>query len=173
MSPTPCTPCCTTPQTVNIPGIPGAMGPTGPAGPAGTLVAPISRYDVTLAPVALTKSFKELLNVPAILVNAGTYLIWARIKCDLNGATLAGNEVITARMRRIYPSVIDLSNEECKIFLPIVTTETYSLPTIVFPVVAYTAVAGTQLQLVIVLSDTPSVGSVDANEAEIVALRIY
>jgi hypothetical protein len=182
MNPIPCVPCCTTPQTVNIPGSPGATGPqgeTGADGPAGadgadgtTLEAPTTTYGVDTPPKALSNSFANMLATALVLADAGTWMLWARLKTDLNGATFAAEQTLTAKLVRTNHSAADIANAISEITIPIVTTKTWSLPVMPLPVVSYVATAADELQIMAKLSANPSAGSVDANEAEIVALKI-
>jgi hypothetical protein len=186
MNPIPCAPCCTTPQTVNIPGSPGATGPAGPAGadgavgpagPAGTLADPIASYGVG-APQAITAAFAMILSVQIVLPTAGTYLIWARMKADLAAKTFAASRTVTAKLRRINNTADDLvtpqaTNVEAVIYTDVTVTLTYSLPPFVLPVFAYTtATVGDQIQLMAMIDDASGAGALNANEAEIVALKI-
>ena len=192
MSPTPCTPCCTTPQTVNIPGIPGATGPVGPAGATGpqgppgpgggTLAAPVAIYGVG-APQALDVAFAMMLSSQITLPTAGTYLIFARLRVDVNDATYAANQIITAKLARVNNTPADLTTAQptpvtAYLGLDIMTTRTCTLPIIILPFFAYTtATDGDEIQLQANITALPDNagggGAVNANESDLVALKLF
>ena len=192
MSPTPCTPCCTTPQTVNIPGIPGATGPVGPAGATGpqgppgpgggTLAAPVAIYGVG-APQELDVAFAMMLSSQITLATAGTYLIFARLRVDVNDASYAANQIITAKLARVNNTPADLTTPQptpvtAYLGLDTMTTRTYTLPIIVLPFFAYTtATVGDEIQLQANITAQPDNhaggGAVFANESDLVALKLF
>lgn len=110
---------------------------------------------------------------PIITVNAaGTYLIRAKVKVNLVGATFAANQTLTVKLRRTNNTATDLTNSTTTWTLPIVTTQTNTLAVIDLPEVAYTtALTNDTIQLFADVSVLPSAGTVTIAEASIVAIR--
>lgn len=181
MTPTPCVPCCTTPQSVNIPGIQGpagadgAPGADGPQGPPGTIPDPKVGYGSGSA-YALTIT-AALLNLgttqPSVtLTDAGTYLLFSRVRLDYTGATFAAARTVTLKLRCVNNTIADVPNAITDFVTDVTTTETRTMATIPLPVVAYVATAGDVIQAWGSVSVAPTAGSLDAVEAEIVAVKI-
>jgi hypothetical protein len=110
---------------------------------------------------------------PSITIaTAGKYLIFTKANYKLTGATFAGTQTITTKLRRTNNTAADLTNASDVITLPIVTTTTNHAGSSAFPVIVYTATAGDIIQVWGVLSATPSAGSVDCTNVSIVAVKI-
>lgn len=176
----PCVPsCCAEATVVEVPGVAGAVGPTGPEGPAGAAGEPAeidevevfgsgSVYSLTTTPALVNLGT----TTPAVqLGDAGTYLIFARARFDLNGATFAAVRTLTALIRNITAGA-DVTNSSAAQKVPIVTTLTFTLP-LYFKVFTYeSSVDNELLQLWASISVLPSAGTVDCAEADIVAIKI-
>lgn len=107
------------------------------------------------------------------LATAGTYLLFARVRYDYNGATFAAVRTVTTKIRRTNNTAADLTNATGAWKTDIITTLTYTAALQNLPVVAYTtATAGDVIELWGVVSVVPTAGSLDAVEAEIVAIKI-
>lgn len=125
---------------------------------------------------ALTTS-AALLNFgttdPSITIGtAGVYLLFATTHLKYNGATFAANRTVTLKIRKTSGTAADVSNSSRTFVTDVITTQTYSAGVIPLPVVVYTAAKGDILQVWGSIDTGPSAGSIDAIEAEIVAIRI-
>lgn len=103
---------------------------------------------------------------------AGTYLIFATVGVLYSGATYAGAQTVTFKLRRTNNTAADLTGASRAVELPVLTTYTggdiVSLPPII-----YTATSGDVIGFFWILSATPAAGSVQTTSAEIVAIRLY
>lgn len=106
------------------------------------------------------------------LATAGTYLLLANVGVKYNAATYAGAQTVTVKLRRTNNTAADLANASRAIELPVLTTYTGG-DAITLPPLVYTATAGDIVQIFGLLSATPAAGSVTAENAEIIAVRIY
>lgn len=103
----------------------------------------------------------------------GQYVIRAKVKVALNGATFAANRTLTVKLRRTNNTPADLANSSTTWIVPIVTTITNTLAVIELPEVFYTtAVATDTIQLFADISVLPTAGSISIDEASIVAVRL-
>lgn len=107
------------------------------------------------------------------ITEAGTYLLFARVRYDYNAATFAAVRTVTSKLRRTNNTAADVSNSSASWKTDIITTLTYTAVIHTLPVVSYTT-ANTDdvIQLWGDVSTVPSAGSLDAVEASIVALKI-
>lgn len=170
-----CRPCCADPVIVQTPGAPGAIGPQGPAGePGPSSLDDFSVYGSgTVYSLTVTAALLNLgTNPPTLqLGDAGTYLIMARARFDLNGATFGSVRTLTAKLYN-STTAADIANSSSTQKIPIVTTLTYTLPQYEKTVIYEAASDGETIQLWGSLSNLPSAGSVDCAEADIVAVKI-
>ena len=109
---------------------------------------------------------------PSITISvAGTYLISANAGLKFNAATYAAANTATVKLRRTNNTPADLSNGSRALTLPVLTTYTGG-DVVTLPPIVYTAAAGDVISLFGILSAAPSVGSITAESAEIVIMRI-
>lgn len=107
------------------------------------------------------------------LTTAGTYLLFARVRYDYNAATFASVRTVTTKIRRTNNSAADVTNATGSWKTQIITTLTFTAALQNLPVVQYTTTtSGDILQLWGSVNVVPSAGSLDAVEAEIVAVKI-
>ncbi len=127
-------------------------------------------YSFTNTQAALTFGTTQ----PAITVNvAGTYLLLAVVRADLNGATFAASRNLTLKLRRTNNTAADVTSSSTTFATPIVTLISDTMAIISLPPVVYTT-ANTDDALTIfgALNTVPSAGSLDAVEASLVAIRL-
>ena len=112
---------------------------------------------------------------PAITLNkAGTYAIYWGGAAKANAATFAASQTATFKLRRTNNTAADINAATGFFTLPIMTTLTTHAGTIPAPCVIYTTTNTTDIiQLWGVLSATPSSGSIDVNQAWIMAVKLY
>lgn len=113
---------------------------------------------------------------PSITITiAGTYKITSGFYFDYSGATFAGNETLTAKLRRTNNTAADITNSQTPdITLDIVTTFTGGGAYIQLPPIYYTTVNTDDiLQLWGGLSTIPSAGNIRITDAWINIERIY
>ena len=142
-----------------------------------TARAPITVYAAGTA-YTLTNSSAALdfgTTDPVLTVNvAGTYLLLARVRVDLNAATFAANQTLTLKLRRTNNTAADLTSGSTSYVIPIVTTITQTLDIVELPPVIYTtANADDAVTIFGDLTVAPGAGTVTAVQAEIVAIRLY
>lgn len=127
-------------------------------------------YSLTATPAQLNFGTTD----PGITITrAGTYLIFARARVDLAGATFAAVKTATMKLRRVNNTAGDLTNASAALLLNIVTTLTGNVGHCVIPPVIYTTTnIDDQIQLFGSVSELPAVGTVDVTEAEIIAIPI-
>lgn len=126
-------------------------------------------YSLTATPAALDFGTTD----PSITIStAGTYMIIAHAGLKYNGATFAANQTATLKLRRTNNTAADLTSASRPVTLDIVTTFTGTAEIVQLPPVFYTATAGDVVTIFGSLSATPSVGSVDTDSAEIIAVRV-
>lgn len=111
---------------------------------------------------------------PAITITQpGKYLIFARARIDYNGATFAAPQTITIKIRRTNNTAADLSDATASLKTRIITTQSDTAGIIVLPVTVYETDANDdELEVWGSIGTGPSAGSVDAVQAEIVAIRV-
>lgn len=111
---------------------------------------------------------------PAVtLTQAGTYLLLSRANTKYSGATFAGNQTVSIKLRKTSGTPADLTGIFTTNTLRIITLLTDSAGTLVNPPAVYTAAANDVIRLWGNVSTLPSAGSVLVTEAEIVAVRLY
>ena len=107
------------------------------------------------------------------LAVAGTYLIFSRAKIDYNAATFAAQRTVTLVLRQTNNPAGYLSDSTASFKTPIITTQTYTAAIVALPPVVYTTPYTTDvIELWGSIDVVPDAGSIDAVQAEIVALRI-
>ncbi len=127
-------------------------------------------YSFTNTQAALTFGTTQ----PAITVSiAGTYLLLAVVRTDLNGATFAATRNLTLKLRRTNNTAADVTSSSTTFATPVVTLISDTMATISLPPVIYTT-ANTDDAVTIfgALNTVPSAGSLDAVEASLVAIRL-
>lgn len=126
-------------------------------------------YSLTTTPALLDFGTTD----PSITIGqTGTYLIYANVGIKYNGATYIAAQTATVKLRRTNNTAADLSNGSRAVELPVLTTFTGG-DVFTLPPILYTATAGDIVQIFGSVSAAPSAGSVDADSAEIVVMRIY
>lgn len=109
---------------------------------------------------------------PAIVVNvAGTYLITAVAKLHYTGATFAGRETATLKLRRTNNTAADVGSADV-VDLDILTTETGHAGMAVIQAVYTTTATDDAIELFGAVSTAPSAGSLDVEQAKIYAVRL-
>lgn len=107
------------------------------------------------------------------LTGTGTYILFARVRYDYTGATFAASRTVTTKIRRTNNSATDVTNGSVGWTTQIITTLTFTAAIVTIGPVAYTTSgAGDILQLWGDVSVVPSAGSLDAVEANLMAVKI-
>lgn len=135
------------------------------------VVAYFSGTAYTLTAVATALTFgtaQPVITIP----QSGTYMIFANTGIKYSGSTYAGAQTITLKLRRASPSPADLSFGSRTVELPVLTTFTGG-DVMALPPVVYSGSAGDTVTIFGSVSATPSAGSVQADSAEVVAIRLY
>lgn len=151
------------PANVSPGGIQGALGSL-------TVYAAGTAYQLTNTAALLDFGTTD----PSLTITvAGTYLILARVRYDYNAATFAAVRTITTKLRRTNNTPADLTNGSSGWITEIITTLSYTAMIQELPPVVYvTANTDDVIQIWGSIDTVPSAGSLDAVEAEIVAIRI-
>ncbi len=128
-------------------------------------------YSLTATPALLDFGTTD----PSITLNqAGTYLLKAKVNLKYNGATFAANRTVTLKLRRTNNTAADISNSSTALTTGIITTLTETFAVIELPDVVYTTL--NKDDIIEVWGDidvVPTLGSLDAVEASIIATRLY
>lgn len=112
---------------------------------------------------------------PSITINkAGTYLLIARVRTDNVGVTTGSNHTHEFKLRRTNNTATDISNSSCAYVEQNEASLTDTAADITLPQIIYTT-ANTNdiLELWGDVTVNPSVGSHQAVEASIIAMRLY
>lgn len=110
---------------------------------------------------------------PSLTIGAdGTYLLLARVRYDYNAATFAAVRTVTTKLRRTNNTPADLTDGSSSWKTDIITTLTYTAVIQQLPPIIYSGTSGDIVQIWGSVNTVPSAGSLDAVEAEIVAVRI-
>lgn len=127
-------------------------------------------YTLTATPALLDFGTTD----PSItLPTPGTWLIYGRAKIDYTGATFAAVRTVPIKLRRINNTAADLTNGSVTQSTNIVTTLTCTMGEFVIPPIIYiTTNSDDNIQLFGSVSVLPTAGTIDVNEASIVAIRI-
>jgi hypothetical protein len=142
----------------------GQIGATTSAHGSGTA------YTITTTPAAVAFGTTS----PSIVLSKiGTYLLFSRVVVEYVGATFAGHQTVTVKLRRTNNTASDLTNGTTFLALDIVTTKTADAMVIELPTVPYGTLNTTDAITLFASVDVgPSAGSIVIREAEILALRI-
>lgn len=129
-----------------------------------------SAYSLTATPALLNFGTTD----PELTITSpGTWLIFARVRYDYTAATFAAVRTVTSKLRRTNNTAADLTNGSSSWKTDIITTLTYTAAIHVLPPVVYTtANSDDVISIFGDVSVVPSAGTLDAIEAEIVALKI-
>lgn len=107
------------------------------------------------------------------ITSPGTYLILGRVRVDYNGATFAASRTLTLKFRRTNNTAADLTNGSTAFLTDIVTTKVATMTDDELPHVIYTTQNSNDIIQIFGDVDTvPSAGSLDASEAEIIAIKL-
>jgi hypothetical protein len=108
------------------------------------------------------------------ITSAGTWLLIARVRVDYTGATFAAVRAGTLKLRRTNNTAADLANSVSGFNTDIITTLTYTLGSFNLPPIIYvTTNANDVIELWGSIAVVPTAGSLDASEAEIVAIKLF
>lgn len=126
---------------------------------------------------SLTNTYAKLdfgTTDPAITITTpGTYMLMARARIDYTGATFVANRIVSLKIRRTNNTAADVANSTASFAVDIVTTFTGTAMVLSLPPVIYTTTnSNDALEVEGKVDTVPSAGSIDAVEAEIVAIRI-
>jgi hypothetical protein len=127
-------------------------------------------YSLTNTQAALTFGTTS----PALTLNAaGVYMIFARVRLDYNAATLAANRTVTLKLRRTNNTPADLTGGSVAALTQILTTTTFTMGDYSWMCGFYTT-ANTNDAIAIFggMDTAPTAGSLDAVEAQIMAIRL-
>lgn len=102
----------------------------------------------------------------------GTYLIIARARYELVGATFAASRLLTLKLNRTNNTPADLTNGTVLYNTPIVTTLTSTLTELTIMAIYTTTNIDDVIVLSTLVGTVPSAGSLTVNEASIVAHRL-
>jgi len=165
-------------------GNPGASAITADNIPAGTTNWMMNASLATNFTVYATGTSYNLTATPALLgfgtitpsvtiAIAGTYAVKGTANFTYSGATYAGSQTATIKLRRTNNTPADLPNGSRTATLRIITSITDGAGVNTTPEVIYTASAGDVIQLFGSVSATPSLGNVVCDSAEIICKRLY
>lgn len=108
------------------------------------------------------------------ITSPGVWLLLACVRVDYNAATFAAVRTGTLKLRRTNNTAADLANGSRSFLTDIITTLTYTLGVIALPPVIYTTTnSDDNIQIFGDVSVIPSAGSLDAVQAEIVAIKLF
>jgi hypothetical protein len=108
-----------------------------------------------------------------VIPSAGTWLIFASVRFDYTGATFAASRTVSTKLRRSNNTATDLTNGTSGWLTEIITTLTYTaIDDVIGPVTYTTANANDSISIFVDVSVIPTAGTLDAVEANIVAIRI-
>lgn len=136
-----------------------------------SVIASGTAYSLTATTAAVTFGTTS----PLITVGStGTYLIMGRVNIKYNGATYAANQTIKLVLRRTNNTAAYITNSETNITTRIITTITDDVGDFLIPPQIYTTTtSGDGITIFANVSAVPGAGSVDINEANIIAVRLY
>jgi len=152
------------------PGGGSLLSPSASSGASQSVYAAGTAYQLTATPALLDFGTTD----PSLTLNSpGTYLLLARARIDYTAATFAAVRTVTAKLRRTNNTAADLTGASASLLTSIITTLTFSLGHLVIPTVIYTTANSNDIiQLFGSVSVVPTAGSIDATEAEIIAIRL-
>lgn len=140
-----------------------------------TIYASGTAYSVTNSAAALDFGTTD----PSMTLDNGTWLLFARVNAKYTGTTYAANQTLTVKLRRTNNTASDITGGTTTTTMEIITTTTGHIGVIQLPPVLYTTVntSGSANNDVItifgVVSATTGAGTVDIDEASIIALRLF
>lgn len=106
-----------------------------------------------------------------VITTPGTYMLMARVRLDYNGATFAASRTVTLKIRRTNNTAGDIISTVFK--TRVTTTESATAGVIALPLFIYTTNnSDDALEIRGSVSTVPSAGSLDAVEAELIAVRV-
>lgn len=128
-------------------------------------------YSLTNTSAALTFGTS---SPTLVLDKAGTYLILGRYNLKYNGATFAAARTVTMKLRRTNNTPADLTGGSTTLTTDIVTTKTFTFSAgMLPPIVVTTANTNDIITIFGDVSVVPTAGSLDAIEANIIAVRLF
>ena len=134
-----------------------------------TAYAAGTAYTLTVTPALLDFGTTD----PSITIqNSGTYRIVGRAGIKYTGSTYGSAQTLTLKLRRTNNTAADLASSSRAETMPVLTTYTGG-DLMATEEVIYTATAGDIIQIFGSVSALPSAGSVVADSADIIAIRIY
>lgn len=108
-----------------------------------------------------------------VLTSPGTYLLLARVRTDYNAATFAAVRTVTFKLRRTNNTAADLLGAATSLLTSIITALTYTAGTLLIPPVIYTTSnSNDSIEIFGAVDTVPTAGTIDATEAEIIAIRL-
>lgn len=136
-----------------------------------TTFASGTAYSLTNTSAALTFGTS---SPTLVLDKAGTYLLLGRVNLKYNGATFAATRAVTLKFRRTNNTPADLTGGSTTLATDIVTTKTFTFSAGMLPPIVVTT-ANTN-DIITIFGDVavvPTAGSLDATEANIIAVRLF
>jgi hypothetical protein len=145
-------------------------------GPSASAETNYSVYAAGAAPALAAESalLKFGTTSPSLRIkNPGTYLIQANVGLKYSGAIFEANQVATVKLRKRNETLADLPNSTRKVTLDVVrSAKTASIGVFALPPVIYTAASNDVIEAWGELSAAPGAGKIEAESAEIIAVRI-
>ena len=107
------------------------------------------------------------------ITEPGTYLLLSAARIDYNAATFAAVRTVTLKLRRTNNTAADVANATTAFLTQIITTLTFTAFDGPLPPVIYTTPRNNDIiQMFGAVDTVPSAGSIDAVEADIIAIKI-
>jgi hypothetical protein len=149
--------------------------PSGGQGPSG--FSPISYADASvggaqaLTTTPNTQALAKQLTLDA--TGGKNYMLFARCRFDYVGATFAGNQVITLKLRRTNNTAGDVASAIGNLQTLKITTQSYTAGEITIIGIPYTSQGVSDIvQPMVSIDGLPSAGSVNAIECSISAIEL-
>jgi len=151
--------------------------------PDGFKLAP-KTIDNSVLSVYASGTGYQLTNTPALLnfgttdpsltiTQPGTYLLIARVVIDFNVATFAASQVVTLKLRRTNNTAADIANSSTSAPTGSATSSTENFGDFILPPVIYTTRNYDDvIQIFGSIAAVPGSGSIDADEATLIAMRL-
>ncbi len=150
-----------------------------PAAPSLPAIAPISKYGSGTTHTITGASFAAVTFGTSgaqeiTLTTAGTWMVFARARIDVVGATFAAVRTVSLKLRRTNNTAGDVTSSPCAAKTQIITTLTFTMFDKGFPPVAYvTANVNDVLQMQVAIDTDPTAGSIQIVEADLVAVFVH
>ena len=126
-------------------------------------------YQLTATPALLDFGTTD----PSLTISkSGTYLVTARVKLGYNAATFAAVRTVTLKLRRTNNTAADLTNGTTTSATEIITALTYTFTDQSWAVIYTTTNDNDIIQIFGDVGVLPTAGSLDAQEASIIATRL-